>query len=361
MVSIKTEKSKLDDLRLPLPRLGPQKGQQVGVELILVRTAEAVGRARIDLQGRVLDDLRGEKGRVTDGHDLVVITVDDQGRNVELLEVLRHVRLGEGLDAVECAFETDLHRPQPERVPEALRHLGARPVGAVEGGAEILVELRAVRADAGADLVERLDWRAAWIGLRLQHQWRHRAYQHGLGQARGAVAADVAGHLTAAGGMADQHRLVQIERVEERRQIVSVGVHVVTVPGLAGSPMAATVMGDRAIAMGGHEDQLVVPIVGIERPAVAEDDGLPRAPVLVIDMGAVLCGDRAHGMNSSFQDQPGCESPDSMVAHTLWRTPKFLACYAYNSCFQQVRQVNIQRSYRLYLLWLRFHRSLDIV
>src|SRR3989440_4798447 len=346
-----------------LPDLGPQEGQQVGVELLLVCAHEAVGRARIDLQGRVLDDLRGEKGRVTDRHDLVVITVDDQGRNVELLEVLRHVRLGEGLDAVECAFETDLHRPQPERVPEALRHLGARPVGAVEGGAEILVELRAVRADAGADLVERLDWRAAWIGLRLQHQWRHRAYQHGLGQARGAVAADVAGHLTAAGGMADQHRLVQIERVEERRQIVSVGVHVVTVPGLAGSAMAATVVGDRAIAMGGHEDQLVVPIVGIERPAVAEDDGLPRAPVLIKDMGAILCGNgaRAHGMNSSFQDQPGCESSDSMVAHTLWRTPKFLACNAYDSCFQQVRQVNIQRSSKLYLLWLRFHRSLDIV
>src|SRR6266566_5300151 len=60
-------------------------------------------------------------------------------RQVERLEVFREVRLGEGLDAVECAFETDLHRPEPERVPQTLRHLGARPVGAVEGGAEILV------------------------------------------------------------------------------------------------------------------------------------------------------------------------------------------------------------------------------
>ncbi len=40
-----------------LPGLGPQKGQQVGVELLLVCAHEAVGRARIDLQGRVLDDL----------------------------------------------------------------------------------------------------------------------------------------------------------------------------------------------------------------------------------------------------------------------------------------------------------------
>src|SRR5258708_33920290 len=97
-----------------LPRLGLQEGQQVSVERVLMRTGEAVGRARIDLEGCALNNLRGEQGRVADRHDLVVVAVDDQSRNVELLEVFREVRLGEGLDAVECAFETDLHRPQPE-------------------------------------------------------------------------------------------------------------------------------------------------------------------------------------------------------------------------------------------------------
>src|SRR5260221_11628927 len=76
-----------------LPGLGPQEGQQVGVELLLVCTHETVGRARIDLQGRVLDDLRGEEGRVADRHDLVVVAMYDQGWNVELLEVFREVRL----------------------------------------------------------------------------------------------------------------------------------------------------------------------------------------------------------------------------------------------------------------------------
>src|SRR6266700_3060174 len=103
-----------------LPRLGLQKGQQIGVELLLVREGEAVGRARIDFQGGVLDDLRGAEGRGTDRHDLVVVAVDDQGRNVDLQQVFREVRLGEGLDAVECCFEADLHRPQPEHVPNAL-------------------------------------------------------------------------------------------------------------------------------------------------------------------------------------------------------------------------------------------------
>ena len=169
--------------RNPLASLGLQEGQQVGVELFLVRAAEAMGRARIDFQGGVLDDLRGEHGRVADRHDLVIVTVDDQGRNVEPLEVFRHVRLGEGLDAIEGCFEADLHRPQPEHVPNALRYLGTWPVGTVERCAELLVELRAVCGDAGADLVEGLDGCAARIGRRLEHQWRHRAHQHSLSDA----------------------------------------------------------------------------------------------------------------------------------------------------------------------------------
>src|SRR5437660_5984323 len=102
--------------------------------------------------------------------------------------------------------------------------------------------------------------------------------------------------------MADQHRVVQIERVEERRQVVSVVVQVIAVPGLAGSPTAATVMRDGAIAPGGQEERLVVPGVGSERPAMAEDDGLARAPVLVEDRGSIFGGDGActHGINSSF-------------------------------------------------------------
>ncbi len=148
-------------------RLRPQEGQQVGIELLLVREGQAVGRPRIDLQGRVLDELGGEQGRVSDRHDLVVVSVDDQGRNVERLEVFRLVCLGEGFDAVEGAFEADGHRPQPEHVPSALRHLGTRSVGPEEGGAEILVELRTICTQTGAELIEHLNGEAAWIGRRL--------------------------------------------------------------------------------------------------------------------------------------------------------------------------------------------------
>ena len=55
--------------------------------------------------------------------------------------------------------------------------------------------------------------------------------------------------------------------------------------------MAATVGGYSAIAVRGEEKHLVFKGIGDQRPAVTEDDRLPRAPVLVIDLGAVTCGE----------------------------------------------------------------------
>ena len=153
-------------------------------------------------------------------------------------------------------------------------------------------------SDAGADAVEHLDRQAAGIGGRLQHQRRHRADQHGLRHALRAVAADVARHLAAAGRVADVDGVLQIERFDQRREIVGVGVHVVAVPGLARAAVAAAVVGDAAVAVRRQEEHLVLPGVGAQRPAVAEDDGLPGAPVLVVDLRAVFRGDRAHRMVS---------------------------------------------------------------
>jgi len=92
---------------------------------------------------------------------------------------------------------------QPERVADALGDLYTRPVGAVERHGEVLEELRAVGGHPGADVIEGLDRQAVGVDLGLEHQRRHRAYQHGPRDAGRAVASDVAGDLPAAGGVAD--------------------------------------------------------------------------------------------------------------------------------------------------------------
>src|SRR5262249_47934993 len=65
-------------------------------------------------------------------------------------------------------------------------------------------------------------------------------------------------------------------------------------PGLTRTAMAAAVMGDAPVAMRDQEKHLVFEGVRAQRPPMAEDDGLPRAPVFVVNLGAVLGGDRAH-------------------------------------------------------------------
>src|SRR6476646_5951110 len=71
-------------------------------------------------------------------------------------------------------------------------------------------------------------------------------------------------------------------------------IHVMAATGLGGAAMAAPVVGYDAIALLEEEKHLRVPIIGRQRPAVAEHDGLTFAPVLVEDLNAVFGGDRGH-------------------------------------------------------------------
>src|SRR3979411_2838108 len=85
-----------------------------------------------------------------------------------------------------------------------------------------------------------------------------------------------------------------MEMLGQRRQIGGVMIHVVAVPGLAGAAMAAAVMGDDAKTFAQEEQQLRIPVVRRQRPAMAEHDRLSGAPVLVKDLGAICGCDRLH-------------------------------------------------------------------
>src|SRR6266480_1120831 len=62
---------------------------------------------------------------------------------------------------------------------------------------------------------------------------------------------------------------------------------------LGGPAVASSVMGDDAIAVFEEEQHLRVPVIGRQRPAMAEDDGLSFAPIFIIDVdvSAVLFPD----------------------------------------------------------------------
>ena len=99
-----------------------------------------------------------------------------------------------------------------------------------------------------------------------------------------AVAREIVHDLSAAGGVADVDGVVEMKMVHYGSKIVGVVIHVVAVAGLRGASVAAAVVRDDAVAVTEEEQHLVVPVVGGEGPAVAEDDGLTLAPILVVDL-----------------------------------------------------------------------------
>ena len=155
-------------------------------------------------------------------------------------------------------------------------------------------ELCPIRDDAGANLVKLLDRDSSGIARRLQHARRHRAHEHCLRHSLRTMATDVAGHLAAARRVSDMNDVRQVELLDEFRKVVGVRVHVIPVPGLGRPSVTAPVVGDGAIPVGRHEEQLLVPCVGVEWPAVAEDDWLTRAPILVEDLRSVFGADGWH-------------------------------------------------------------------
>src|SRR6476469_8745138 len=91
--------------------------------------------------------------------------------------------------------------------------------------------------------------------------------------------------------------------------IISPVIDIVAVPRLARSPMPAAIVRDTAKSLSGEKVHLIVPGVRGERPAMTEDDRLPCAPVLVIDLGSVSRRKCAHGSCASLSSYRGARQP----------------------------------------------------
>ncbi len=84
--------------------------------------------------------------------------------------------------------------------------------------------------------------------------------------------------------------MLQIELLDERRQVVRVRIHVVAVPRLTRAAVSATVVRDAPIAMGCEKEHLIFKGVGRQWPPVTKDDRPAgcHTPVFKIDLGSVV-------------------------------------------------------------------------
>ena len=227
--------------------------------------------------------------------DLVVVAVDDEGGHVDLGQIRAEVGGRERRDALVGGAVPAGHALQPERVAEALVDVVVAVVPEEGAVREIAVQLGAVGRLARADLVEDGDRQTLGVVVGLQHEGRNRRHENELRDPLAAVPPQVVDDLSAARGVPDQGEVGQVERRDQDGEVVGVGVHLVAVPGLRRATVAAAVVRDDAVPVLGEEPRTRIPGVGVERPAVAEDDGRAAgAPVLVEDLRAVIDGDEWH-------------------------------------------------------------------
>src|SRR5580698_7711951 len=201
-----------------------------------------MGETRIHFQRRTLHKLRRQRSRRDDRNDLIILAMKNEGRHVELLEVLSEVRFGESLDAVVAGLYSSHHALEPPLLPDAFRYLCARPVVAVERKSDVLVKLWPILYIRGSQAVEHLDGGTRGILVGLHHERRHGADEHGHGNTLGTVTANITRHLPTAGGVADMDCVLQVELFREFGEIIGVGIHIVAVPGLSGATMAPPVV-----------------------------------------------------------------------------------------------------------------------
>src|SRR5260221_5887020 len=94
--------------------------------------------------------------------------------------------------------------------------------------------------------------------------------------------------------MANVNGVLQVEMRGQRRQVIGIVIHVVTVAHLSGPAMASAVMRYDAIAVLEDEQHLRAQVISRQRPAMAEHNRLPFAPVLIEDHRPVAGCDCSH-------------------------------------------------------------------
>src|SRR5258705_12446532 len=92
------------------------------------------------------------------------------------------------------------------------------------------------------------------------------------------------------------NRILEIKLLRQSHQVIGIVIHLVAVPRLGGSPVPTPVVGDAAEAVRREEEHLRIPIIAAQRPTVAENNRLPRSPILEVNLCAIFGCDRAHSV-----------------------------------------------------------------
>src|SRR5260370_1550872 len=189
--------------------LALNESEQIGIDLICIRSWHAVRETLIGFQYRALHQLSAQRGGVGIGDDLVIVAMHDQSWHRELLQVLCEISPRESDDAIIVRLSSAHHALAPPILNHTLRCFRARPVVSVKRPArKIQIELRPVVSHLRLESVEYFFRQAAGIRRVLHHQRRHCANEDSLSNATLSVTRNVTRDLAAASGVSNMDRIL---------------------------------------------------------------------------------------------------------------------------------------------------------
>src|SRR5258706_14295470 len=262
----------LSRCRRLLPR---DEGKQISVDLILVRGRHAMRKTGIEFRCGILKQLGGKRPSISEGHDLVILSMHHQCRHIDLFEILGEVGFRKCLDTVVLRFNPAHHGLPPPVISDALPDVGAWPVVTIKRQRKILVILRAGFSRALANLIENFEWSAARILVGLDHDWWDGVDQHRFSDPSFAISSDITRDLSATRRMADVNNVTQVELFDQLVNISRVRIHLVAGYGLGGTPMASAVVRNNAITPLQTEHHLAIPVVSRQSPPMVKEHRLP--------------------------------------------------------------------------------------
>src|SRR6202034_1730165 len=104
--------------------------------------------------------------------------------------------------------------------------------------------------------------------------------------------------LATAGRVTNVDGVLQVQGVGDRGSVLRIGVHVMAQRGLGRATVTSAIVRDYAVSVLEEKQHLGVPIIGRQRPSVMKHDGLPRAPILVVNLCSVFGRYKRHGLGS---------------------------------------------------------------
>jgi hypothetical protein len=259
----------------------------------VVAGVQAVPGAWVHGEAGSRDEVRGLAAGQVDRRGRVLVAVDDQGRDLDLLQFGPHVSVGVEPVRFQQDGQGRVHDHPGCPVDQAPRSSGAR----AEVGPGRL-EVRAPFRDVGGHrLVVRLDQHrvnTVRVVRGPAHQRCCRRHQDQAGNTRIAVAGEVADDFLGSERVGDEGDAPQLTMLDHGGQVIGHGVDVVAGGGPVGPAVAAPVV-QHAPEPGGRErGDLVIPLIRAQPPGMGEHHRRAAAPLGDEQAGAVGGFDEGH-------------------------------------------------------------------